>query len=317
MKFARLLLLFCFLAMTLPTIAQTGLGRGNLFDWGTFKSGANCRFNDPEMVVMPTENDFQAYWQRAMGQAGNAAPKGVDWIKFKLVAIHLGTRPNSGYSVIVQNITRNGVYATIHAVEQTPIPNQYVAQVQTSPWVIVKVERAAVDFRLDMTSRQAHPSIILGPGGVYIGPKENDGAGWVDPKNQCDWGTYRMGQESLFSTQQMAVINTEVDFQRYYEKAFGGIAPRLGIDWYRYRLVAIHLGSKPTTGYSVTVRNVIRDGVYGTIKAIEETPIPGQMVRKFETSPWVIIKVERAIVQFNLDLSSRPARSDIVIVGGG
>ena len=317
MKPVRLLLLLCCLAAGASAVGQVTFGRANLIDWGTFKSGATSRFNDPEMVVMHTENDFQAYWQRAMGQAGNAAPKGVDWMKYKLVAVHLGTRPNSGYSVIVQNILRNGSYATIHAVEQTPIPNQYVAQMQTSPWVIVKVERSAVDFRLDMTSRQSHPRIILGPGGTYIGPRDNDGAGWVDPRNQCDWGTYRMGEESLFTTQQMAVINTESDFIRYYEKAFGGRAPRAGIDWYRYRLVAIHLGAKATTGYGLTVRNVVRDGSYGTIRAVEETPIPGQFVRRRETSPWVIVRVERAIVQFNLDLSARPARSDIAIVGGG
>jgi hypothetical protein len=321
MKIARVLLLLSLLFSFVTAVAQIGQGttwgRANMIEWRTFKTGTASQFNDQEMIVLNTENDFLNYWPRAMGKPALSAPNGVDWIKYKLVAIHLGSRPTSGYNLVVQNIVRNGGYATIHAVEETPLKGQYVAPIASSPWVIVKVERSAASFKLEMTSRQARPAIILGPGGAYIGPGDNDGAGWVDPRFQCDWGTYQLGYASRIDNPQMIVLNTEVDFQIYYGKAFGGRAPRAGVDWYKYRLVAIHLGTRKTTGYGVSVRNVAKNGAYGNIIAMEETPIPGQFVSRVETSPFVIIRVERGVVQFSLDMTAKQAKSGIAIMGKG
>ena len=318
MKIARVLLLLCLALSFASAFAQFGqgatFGRGNMVDWRTFKSGTSSKFNDPEMVVLNTENDYLSYWQRAMG---GTAPTGNDWIKYRLVAVHLGNRPTSGYGIFVQNIVKDGAHAMVHAVEEIPIPGQYVAKIACSPWVLVKVERTSVAFRLQMTSRQARPAIILGPGGSYIGPGDNDGAGWVDPKFQCDWGTYRAGYASGIREPGIFVLNTEADFQNYYERAFGGRAPRAGVDWYRYRLVAVHLGCRKTTGYGVSVRNVLKNAAYGTIVAVEETPIPGEYVTRVETSPFVIVRVERTMVQFTLDMTSKQAKSGVVIMGKG
>ncbi|MEZ0325760.1 MAG: protease complex subunit PrcB family protein [Fimbriimonas sp.] len=321
MKIARVLLLLSLLLSFASALAQIGQestwGRANMIDWRTFKSGTASRYNAQEMFVLNTENDFLNYWPKAMGSPALSAPEGVDWIKYRLVAVHLGSRPTSGYGIFVQNIVRDGAFATVHAVEETPLPDQYVAKVPCSPWVIVKVERSAVSFKLQMSSRQARPAIILGPGGTYIGPGDNDGAGWVDPRYQCDWGTYQTGYDSYIENPEMFVINTEVDFQNYYAKAFGQRPPRAGIDWYRYRLVAVHIGARRTTGFGVTVRNVKKNGVYGTIVAVEETPIPGQFVSRVETSPYVIVRVERGVVQFTLDMTAKQAKSGIVIIGKG
>ncbi len=321
MKIARVLLLLCLVLSFVSAGAQIGQGttwgRANMVDWRTFRSGAASNFNTQELVLLNTENDFLSYWPRAMGSPALSAPNGVDWIKYRLVAVHLGSRPTSGFGIHVQNIVRDGGHATIHAVEETPLSNQYVANVSSSPWVIVKVERNAVAFKLQMSSRQARPSIILGPGGTYIGPGDNDGAGWVDPRYQCDWGTYRTGYDSLIEVPQMFVLNTEIDFQNYFSKAFGGRAPWAGIDWYKYRLVAVHLGARQTTGFAVTVRNVTKNGAFGTIVAVEETPIPGQFVSRVETSPFVIVRVERSVVQFSLDMTAKQAKSGIAIIGKG
>ncbi len=321
MNVARVLLLLCLVMSFVSASAQIGqgatFGRANMIDWGTFKVGTASNYHQQELVVLNTENDLISYWPRAMGGSAFAVPKGVDWLKYKLVALHLGTRPTSGYGLIVQNIVRDGGYATIHAVEETPLPNQYVASVPSNPWVIVKVERSAVSFRLQMTSRQARPAIILNRGGSYVGPGDNDGAGWIDPRYQCDWATYRSGHVSEIAHPEMFVLNTEADFQTYYSRAFGGHAPRAGVDWYRERLVAVHLGAKRTTGFGVSVRNVSKDGAYGTIVAVEETPIPGQFVTRVETSPFVIIRVERSVVRFSLSMTAKQAKSGIAIIGKG
>lgn len=301
-------------AAQLPGGAQWS--QQNYINWSTFKQGQHSRISEQQVIEIATEGDFMNYWQRSTGNAPGTAPKGIDWMKQKLVAVHLGTRPNSGYSVAVKNIVRSGAWATIHAVEETPMSGVYVAQVQVSPWVLVKLDRTAAAFRTEWSSRTARPAIILGPGGSYIGPKDNDGAGWVDPKHQADWGTYRQGQECDITTPEFIVMHTIHDFARYYQRAFRGPVPSTSIDWNKYKLVAIHLGTRETSGYAVSVRNVIKNGAYGVVRAVEETPVPGQFVNRRATSPFVVIKVERNLVQMELDISVQQSKRGIAFGGG-
>jgi hypothetical protein len=317
----RQFLLLASAALVATASAQLpGAGKwaqANSVNWGTFKSGPNSRVSQQGFQELGSESEFMNYWQNATGNRAGTAPKGIDWGKQKLVAVHLGTRPTSGFSVIVQNVVKDAGGATIRAVEQTPIPGQYVVETPSNPYVIIKVDRTAGNFKINWETRQATPSIILGPGGAYIGPKDNDGAGWVDPKYQCNWGTYRQGIESDITKPQMIVMKSEYDFQCYYVNAFNGGIPPSGIDWRTEQLVAIHLGTRPTNGIAVSVRNVMKDGTYGIIRVVEETPVPGQMIRRRPTQPFVVIRVERSIQRFDMDMSVRPANSGVVISGGG
>jgi hypothetical protein len=67
----------------------------------------------------------------------------------------------------------------------------------------------------------------------------------------------------------------------------------------------VHLGTRPTSGYSLRIARVERNGSYGIIRAIEETPVPGSIVAQAQTSPYAIVKVPRNLTQFKLDLSTR------------
>lgn len=271
-----------------------------------------------QMIVIDSETQFGAYWAQSTGSPASTAPsQNVDWIKQRLVAIHLGARSTTGYNVVVQNIVRGIGTLTIKAVEETPIPNQYVAKVITSPWVIIQVDRDASQFQIEWSSRRANPSIILGPGGVYIGPRDQTGAGWEPVANQCNWGTFRAGTECNITSQQVIVMSSEWDFANYYRRAFDGPVPNSGNDWLQFKLVAVHLGSKPTTGYGISVRNVLRSNGGGIIRAAEEAPLPGQIVTRIQTQPWVIVRVECSLTDFKLDLQPDETNRRIVITGGG
>gem|GEM_PF-1717967 len=295
----------------------------NTVNWRTFRTGTTSRISGQTMFVLHTENDFVSYWSRSTGQSGETAPRGVDWNKEKLVAIHLGNRPSSGFKVFVRSIDRGPSLAVIRAVEQTPIPGQYVAQVVSSPFVIVRVDKNAADYRLELSREegQVGNGVIMGPGGISVRPDyDAPSAPWVDPRFACDWSTLTSGSDCRTPDSGLFVLNSENDLQRYWERQvgrFASTAPR-GVDWLRYKLVAVHLGERPNGGFGIAVQGVQRRGAYGIIHTVEETPIPGSFVSREKSRPFVIIKVERSVVQFKLDQTSRPrGGGGITIFGNG
>lgn len=308
------------LACAPAAFAQGGLGgkpwnAQDQINFSAFRTGTQSRIETEGMIELSTEGDFQAYWARSTGQSPATAPRGVDWNRQKLIAIHLGKRPTGGYSVMVQRVERQVSVAVISAVERKPVPGQYVSEGVTSPFVLLKVDRITVPFRLSLTEGRGGliPGgniIITNPGTVIVNPNDfsrRNGEGYVDPRFDTNWSVYNTGsychqrQSGVFS------IDTQAQWNLYWSKMTGRPpheAPG-GNDWLTYRLVAVHLGTRPTGGFGIKVTRVERNGVYGIIRAIEETPVPGSMVSQAITSPYTIIRVPRNLVQFKLDLSTR------------
>lgn len=132
---------------------RTGLERSVRFS--TFQQGHHSRFERAGQRILQTEGDFQKYWSELTGRPPHEAPRGVDWNRNYLVAIHLGTRPTGGYGVSVRSIERttpNDLVLTY--VETRPRPDAMVTQALTSPWVIVAVERVPgnLRFRAEVTT---------------------------------------------------------------------------------------------------------------------------------------------------------------------
>lgn len=285
-------------------------------NFSAFRTGANSLIQTQGMFELPSEGEFQAYWARSTGQSPATAPRGVDWNRQKIVAIHLGKRPSGGYSVMVQKVVRQGSVAIISAVERKPIPGQYVSDAITSPFVLLKVDRITVPFRLSLTEGRegAIPGggsiIITDPGTVIVNPNDytrRNGEGYVDPRFDTDWSVYNSGIRCNQSRSGLFSFDSQGDWGAYWSRVSGrpmNEAPN-NIDWFKFRLVAVHLGTRPTGGYGLKIARVERNGSIGIIRAIEETPVPGSIVSQAQTSPYAIVKVPRNLTQFKLDLSTR------------
>ncbi|AIE85732.1 protease complex subunit PrcB family protein [Fimbriimonas ginsengisoli] len=291
----------------------------NQLNWSVLTSGTVSQFKQSSFQILNSQNDLQMYWMNATGQAPQTAPIGVNWMKEKLVAINIGQRPTGGYSVVVQNVVKNGVYGTVYAVEQKPPQGQWVSEHITSPYVIIKVDRSAAQLSLSMSQQEGGSNggvSVYGPGLFRYNPANYDrqgGGGFVDPRFQADWSSFQSGRRSKVAAAGMVTLNNLSDWQRCWEKITGDppqTAPG-GVDWMKYRLVAINLGQRPTTGFDIKVINVERHGVYGVIRAVEEIPVAGARVRHRSTTPWVVIKVQREISQFNIDVTQREGNGDL------
>lgn len=124
-----------------------------------------------KVVQITDQGSFERYWSRELGQPPETAPKGLDFISKKLVAIHLGQRPSGGYRLLVQTIdnSRSNI-SIIRAIEFTPVPGTFVSQAITSPWVLIQVDRdlpnpTASILRREGISTPWNPTVGGGGGG--------------------------------------------------------------------------------------------------------------------------------------------------------
>jgi hypothetical protein len=133
---------------------------GPIVQWTQVHQGVYCALTQQEMKVIGSERDWQSYFNRAFpADLGTKRdiPKVADWSKEIIIAIHAGKQPTAGYSLNVSTIARrqSGVY-DVDVVFERPNPQAMMAQVMTSPWVIIKVQRTVGTPRLrviETTSR--------------------------------------------------------------------------------------------------------------------------------------------------------------------
>ena len=122
--------------------AQWGAGTQAPLKYRTFNSGVHSNIQHSGLRVLNNDAEFQSYWAQLTGSAANA-PRGIEWGKELLIAINLGTRSSGGYQVYVERIDRpkpNDI--VVHYVESQPAPGSVNTAVMTSPWVLVRMDRA-------------------------------------------------------------------------------------------------------------------------------------------------------------------------------
>lgn len=295
----------------------------NQVRWSTLQTGIVSKITQPSFQTLSSENDLQNYWRAATGQAPQTAPRNIDWLKEKVVVVHLGQRSSGGYSVVVTGIDRNGATATVHASERTPLKGQWVSEMITSPWVMVRVQRDLPQIQLDLKKTegtQVGGVTIYQPGGAVIRPGNYDriGGARLDPRNAVTWSSLRNGTQSYITDAGVVTLATEGDWQRYWSRLThgeAGPAPR-NVDWTKEKLVAIHLGQRPTNGYALEILSVERNGQYGIVRAVEEMPVAGSWITRRPTSPFAVVRVPRDLGNVSLDLTYREGDGGRRIVDG-
>lgn len=104
-------------------------------------------------VVVQTAAEWSALWK---AHASERPIPAVDFSTNAVLAVFLGSRPTSGYSIEIRRITAGPDAVTVEYVEQQPDPQTITAQILTAPCHIVTIPRqaAVVKFvRLEGSAR--------------------------------------------------------------------------------------------------------------------------------------------------------------------
>lgn len=113
---------------------------------------------------------------------------------------------------------------------------------------------------------------------------------------------YLAGFTSVVEEPKRWLITGPDELRRYWSEAFGKDpkdAPK-SVDFRRYQLIAIHIGARPTSGYNVYVKSVLRlTPDTALVSYVEQKPRPLAVRVQSRTSPWVLFKVPVGIPNFS------------------
>jgi hypothetical protein len=113
--------------------------------FATVAQGAMSNIEEPRNVVVRTAAEWQALWKEH--DPDHPAPA-VDFAESMAVGVFLGSRPTAGFAVEITAVRAEGTRTIVEYRERRP-GGDFVAQILTSPFHIIRVERSvgAVDFR--------------------------------------------------------------------------------------------------------------------------------------------------------------------------
>lgn len=113
--------------------------------------------------------------------------------------------------------------------------------------------------------------------------------------------TIASGNNATEKQQRMFNISDQGAFENYLLIAQSNSRPK--VDFFKDRVVAIFLGTRNTGGYSASVSKVSVAASVATIEVTESTPAAGEMTTQALTSPWVMIAIDRSVLEFKLKVT--------------
>ncbi len=119
----------------------------NNIQWRTYETGAAGKIDRFETHVIENDAAWQSYWSRNTGNPAEAAPKNIDWVKQRVIAVNLGRSVEAGTNLYVETVSRKRAseIEITYVVAPPPIAAGG-AKLLISPYAILTMDRVAGTF---------------------------------------------------------------------------------------------------------------------------------------------------------------------------
>lgn len=118
----------------------------------TIDRGELSGVDTPRQVVVRDQAAWAALWRE---HAPERTPPAVDFARTMVVGVFLGSRPTASYGVTITRVRRENGEIVVSYREDRPPPGAMVAQILTSPFHLVRVERAEGRVRFEREAAAA------------------------------------------------------------------------------------------------------------------------------------------------------------------
>jgi hypothetical protein len=283
--------------------------------WRTIAEGSTSQIKRAENHFMHTSGDIQTWWRKHSGTGAETVPYKFDPNKEFCVAIYLGERKTGGYRIYVETVARStpatGIIATV---ELTPSRGSTTTQALTQPWVLIAIERPGIQewqFRR-VTAIDPMPSIGGGSkccgcskckcskeiwyDPTPLGQYSIDNSYGIRPLGKVPFAPFDSGTDSDIGRESSFVIQSERQYEDYWSKhrSESRRIPQSRIDWSREQLLAVHLGTTPTTGFELQIVGIERtwQRTLNVLYAVKP-PESGRRIDRSWHSPFAIVRMSR------------------------
>jgi hypothetical protein len=147
------------------------------------------------------------------------------------------------------------------------------------------------------------PSALAGPPPF----RQNQGTRLAAPSDKQE-PFHLAGARSLISKPRNVVARDEKAFAALWaehaKKLDGTVPPMPRVDFRKYDVVAVFLGSEPTGGHAAEIGDIKRDGKKAVIKVTHWKPGPGMMVIQSFTTPFAMKAVPKLPPTVTFDVTT-------------
>jgi len=111
----------------------------------TVARGTDSQITKPREAVVRSADEWQTLWS---AHSSDRAPA-VDFSRYIVLGVFMGTQPAAGYAVEIVLVRNEGTMTRVEYRETRPSPGTLSAQVLTSPFHMVRIPRTAnqIEFR--------------------------------------------------------------------------------------------------------------------------------------------------------------------------
>lgn len=299
----------------LLTVAAISFGQTSPFDinWSTYKSGQYSKITTFSKFVMRSQADFQDYWAKSTGNPARTAPNDIDWLKYEVLAIHLGTRSSGGYTASVRDVqmVRGNEY-NVQVVEQVPARGGMTTEALTSPFTIILLPRRYAMYNVAVVKESAG-GWDQGDHGNGGGGGNGGGHGDHDQDDGRKDG-YRLIERGELSNgpRQMAmdVVRSQGEWNRFWDRVrydsdvnVYGRSRERQIDWEHNRVLILQF-DRSYSGATIEISKVKK--TEGGFQVFVTQRLGGyQRADHFQGSPYIVIEVAGKSGKFDVKISQR------------
>jgi hypothetical protein len=126
----------------------------------------------------------------------------------------------------------------------------------------------------------------------------------VSPEQSVPFASVARGAASSTDAATTVVIRTAEDWRKFWPTH--GTPPAPAVDFSRFAVAGVFLGTRPTAGFSVEITAARRAGEGLVVEWIERKPEPGQMVAQVLTSPFHLVTIPADSKTIEFKERSRP-----------
>ena len=104
----------------------------------TVARGTDSQIAEPREAIARSADEWQTLWS---AHSAETTPT-VDFSRFIVIGVFLGTRPTSGYAAEIVRVRSQGPVRTVEYREQRPPADSFNLQVLTAPFHLIRIPRA-------------------------------------------------------------------------------------------------------------------------------------------------------------------------------
>lgn len=286
------------ITLMLMILATMAMGQQDMFGnpslrWQTFGRGDNSLSNKPMQRVLVTQGDAERHLSAFL--PGIRVPKGFDFSKEWIIAIHAGERRTGGHATFVESIKKTQGEVLIEYVDEAPNPKAMSSQALTSPFVLVRVDAYTGN------------AVFKGRAQVCRNIVNTRPSCWTPcvptyPINLtfdvADDGAYsNVGNSNTF------FINSDREWRDYWYNGLGKDPdedPAPNVADFRYdQIVAIHIGNQFRLGARIILTDVKIVGP-GRVEIRYSVKDPPATNIAKSNSPYVVLVIPRGLGVVNV-----------------